>query len=630
MKSGSFQTMNLNKPLLKAIYKKGYRNPTPIQRKTIPHVLENKDVVAMARTGSGKTAAFLIPIIEKLKNHKFERSARALIISPTRELALQTYKFARELSVFTDLKCATILGGDSMENQFGKIHDSPDIIIATPGRLLHLAVEMDLKFSSVEMIVFDEADRLFELGFKEQLNEILSRLSRRRQTLLFSATLPQTIVDFTKAGLVNPVLIRLDTEKTISENLKLIHLSCRNEDKLAALLYLLKTINKSNQQTIVFMPSRHHIEYVKEILDRCSISSTYLYSSLDPEARKTNIRSFHLKKINVLLVTDLAARGVDIPLLDNVINFNFPSKSKLFVHRVGRTARAGRCGTAYSLISNDELPYLFSLSLFLNSPFKIADSILNNENVDVDAIYGTIPQSIIDEENEIIEKLHIQNCDLDSIEKVCNSAYKQYLKTRIAPDGESVRKVKSMTDKQIGYHPIFISLFSEESIDNETPNDKLLPKLDLKMENQRVEMLGSIKTFKPNSTIFELGRTKDNAAREVMKMKRLANDKLIYKKNSQTNLDGKDFKDKQFYLNYQAAEHHFEKGLQLDKSFHSQLKDAILDFDGDESGNIMKNKNQLKWYAAQMILFSFNLWKIFIQFLGIERKKNLRMKMSQR
>lgn len=605
MKSGSFQTMNLSKPLLKAIYKKGYRIPTPIQRKTIPHVLEDQDVVAMARTGSGKTAAFLIPIIEKLKNHKFGSGARALIISPTRELALQTYKFARQFAVFTDLKCETILGGDSMENQFGKIHSNPDIIIATPGRLLHLAVEMNLKFSNVEMIVFDEADRLFELGFKEQLNEILSRIPRRRQTLLFSATLPQTIVDFTKAGLVNPVLIRLDTEKTISENLKLIHLSCRNEDKLAALLYLLKTINRSNQQTIVFMPSRHHIEYVKEILDHCSISSTYLYSSLDPEARKMNIRSFHLKKINVLLVTDLAARGVDIPLLDNVINFNFPSKSKLFVHRVGRTARAGRCGTAYSLISNDELPYLFSLSLFLNSPFKIADTILNNENTDPDAIYGTIPQSIIDEENEIIEKLHVQNSDLDSIEKVCHSAYKQYLKTRTIPDGESVRKMKSMTDKQIGYHPIFISLFGEESADNEEQNNnKSLPKINLKMENKRVEMLSSIKTFKPNSTIFELGRTKDNIAREVMKMKRLANEKLFYKKNSPANMDGKDFKDKQFYLNYQAAEHHFEKGLQLDKSFDSQLKDAVLDFDGDESGNIMKNKNQLKW-----LVFGFKFLK---------------------
>lgn len=175
---------------------------------TIPLALEGRDLVAMARTGSGKTASFLIPMFERLKIRSAKAGARALILSPTRELAIQTSKFTKELGRFTGLKTAVILGGDSMDDQFSAIHGNPDIIIATPGRFLHVCVEMDLKLNNIEYIVFDEADRLFEMGFGEQLNEILNRLPDSRQTLLFSATLPKVLVEFAKAGLSDPVLIR--------------------------------------------------------------------------------------------------------------------------------------------------------------------------------------------------------------------------------------------------------------------------------------------------------------------------------------------------------------------------------------------------------------------------------------
>lgn len=170
--------------------------------------LEGRDLVAMARTGSGKTACFLIPMFEKLKVRSAKAGARGLILSPTRELATQTLKFTKEIGKFTGLKYSVILGGDSMEEQFSALHGNPDIIIATPGRFLHVCVEMDLKLNNIEYIVFDEADRLFEMGFGEQLNEILSRLPDARQTLLFSATLPKVLVEFAKAGLSDPVLIR--------------------------------------------------------------------------------------------------------------------------------------------------------------------------------------------------------------------------------------------------------------------------------------------------------------------------------------------------------------------------------------------------------------------------------------
>lgn len=170
--------------------------------------MEGRDVVAMARTGSGKTAAFLIPLFEKLKMRTAKAGARALILSPTRELALQTLKFTKELGKFTGLKSAVILGGDSMDSQFAAIHGNPDIIIATPGRFLHVCIEMDLKLNSIEYVVFDEADRLFEMGLGEQLTEIVNRLPDSRQTVLFSATLPKLMVDFAKAGLNDPILIR--------------------------------------------------------------------------------------------------------------------------------------------------------------------------------------------------------------------------------------------------------------------------------------------------------------------------------------------------------------------------------------------------------------------------------------
>ncbi|VDP53456.1 unnamed protein product [Schistosoma curassoni] len=218
-KSGGFQSMGLSAATFNGIMKKGYKIPTPIQRKAIPMILSGRDVVSMARTGSGKTAAFLIPLFEKFPCHS-PAGPRALIMSPTRELAIQTLNFTKELGKFTPLKATVILGGDKMEEQFAALHKSPDIIIATPGRFLHVLMEMNLSLNSIEYVVFDEGDRLFELGFAEQLSETLKRLPRSRQTLIFSATLPKNLVEFARAGLVDPILLRLDLNSKLSQDLK--------------------------------------------------------------------------------------------------------------------------------------------------------------------------------------------------------------------------------------------------------------------------------------------------------------------------------------------------------------------------------------------------------------------------
>lgn len=263
---------------------------------------------------------------------------------------------------------------------------------------------MSYRLNSVEYVVFDEADRLFEMGFKEQLNEILHKLSSdNRQTLLFSATLPNSLVEFARAGLQNPVLIRLDTESKLSDKLKLAYFHCRHEDKLAILMYLLNNVIKavkqpqehrhndddeedegtgdynernrnkhSLSQTLIFVATKHHVEFLKDLLETFGYSVAYAYSSLDQTARLMNISRFQNKKTSIMIVTDVAARGIDIPKLDNVINFNFPAKAKLFVHRVGRVARAGTWGNSFSLVSNDEVPYMCELHEFLSKEIRFA------------------------------------------------------------------------------------------------------------------------------------------------------------------------------------------------------------------------------------------------------------------
>nr|XP_012152910.1 PREDICTED: ATP-dependent RNA helicase DDX54 isoform X2 [Megachile rotundata] len=487
--------MALSYPVLKGILRRGYKIPTPIQRKTIPLALEGRDVVAMARTGSGKTACFLIPLFEKLKARQTKIGARALILSPTRELALQTLKFIKELGRFTGLQAAVILGGDNMENQFSTIHGNPDILVATPGRFLHICIEMDLQLNSIEYVVFDEADRLFEMGFGEQINEITNRLPESRQTLLFSATLPKVLVDFAKAGLTDPVLLRLDVDSKIPEELALSFIVCRPEEKLAVLLCLLKNVIKSDSQTVIFAATMHHVEYIHMVLDKAGISNTFIYSNLDPSARKINAAKFQTNKVKVLVVTDVAARGLDIPHLDNVINFNFPAKSKLFVHRVGRCARAGRTGTAYNIIGPDEYAYLLDLHLFLSRPLHIIPPSGTAEGTE--GAIGKMPQSMIEEELAELINWHNSSTDLQNMEKVCENAYKQYIRSRPTASSESIKRVKELNINQAGVIPEYSDVSSNT-----------------------LNLLSKIVNYRPQGTIFEIGAKASSTDYQVMKTKR--------------------------------------------------------------------------------------------------------------
>ncbi|KAM7051203.1 ATP-dependent RNA helicase DDX54 isoform 2-T2 [Molossus nigricans] len=656
-KSGGFQSMGLSYPVFKGIMKKGYKVPTPIQRKTIPVILDGKDVVAMARTGSGKTACFLIPMFERLKSRSAQTGARALVLSPTRELALQTMKFTKELGKFTGLKTALILGGDKMEDQFSALHENPDIIIATPGRLMHVAVEMNLKLQSVEYVVFDEADRLFEMGFAEQLQEIISRLPGGHQMVLFSATLPKMLVEFARAGLTEPVLIRLDVDAKLNEQLKTSFFLVREDTKAAVLLYLLRNVVRPQDQTVVFVATKHHAEYLSELLTTQRVSCAHIYSALDQTARKINLAKFTHGKCSALIVTDLAARGLDIPLLDNVINYSFPAKGKLFLHRVGRVARAGRSGTAYSLVAPDEVPYLLDLHLFLGRALTLARPHEEPSGAaGADGVLGRVPQSVVDDEDCGLRSTLEASLELRGLGRVADNAQQQYVRSRPAPSPESIKRAKELDFAGLGLHPLFSSRFEEKEL-------------------QRLRLVDSIKQYRARTTIFEINASSRDPSSQVMRAKRQKDRKAIASfqqgrqerqgslaspapscpapqqaqpEEEEEEAEGESVedvftevmgrkrqqpgpdrgakrrreearqRDQDFYVPYRPKDFDSERGLSIGENggaFEQQVAGAVLDLMGDEAQNLTRGRQQLKWDRKK---------KRFVGQSGQEDKKKIK------
>lgn len=354
-----------------------------------------------------------------------------------------------------------------METQFEELAQNPDIIIATPGRLMHHLAEVDdMTLRTVEYVVFDEADCLFDMGFAEQLHKILAQLSENRQTLLFSATLPSVLAEFAKAGLRDPQLVRLDLDTKISPDLKLVFFTLRQEEKNAALLYLIREQISADQQSLIFVSTRHHVEFLNVLFREEGIEPSVCYGEMDQDARKIHISRFRARKTMFLIVTDVAARGIDIPLLDNVINWDFPPKPKIFVHRVGRAARAGRTGTAFSFVTSEDLPNLLDLHLFLSKPIRAAPTeeevLLDKEGVfskidhaiaSGETVYGRLPQTVIDLASDRIRETIDSSADLISLQKTCSNAFRLYLKSKPLPSKESIRRAKDLPRE--GLHPIF-------------------------------------------------------------------------------------------------------------------------------------------------------------------------------
>lgn len=362
----SFNSLGLSDALLKAISKKGYDTPTAIQEKAIPKILERKDVLASAQTGSGKTAGFALPMLQLLSNGRRlrNRPVRALILTPTRELAAQVQDEFREYGEFTDLRSAVIFGGVGAGPQIRTLRQGVDILVATPGRLLDLQNQKVLSLNSVEILVLDEADRMLDMGFLRDIKKILALLPNRRQNLLFSATFSKEIKKLAASFLHQPVMVEATPENTAVE---IIDQIIYRTDKGRKTELLTKLINEGNwQQVLVFMRTKHGANKLSHKLEKAGITASAIHGNKGQGARTRALDGFKKGKVRVLVATDIAARGLDIPLLPHVINYELPNIPEDYVHRIGRTGRAGASGEAISIVSVDEYEYVRDIEKLLN------------------------------------------------------------------------------------------------------------------------------------------------------------------------------------------------------------------------------------------------------------------------
>jgi ATP-dependent RNA helicase RhlE len=391
----SFEKINLIKPLQKAIAEEGYTIPTPIQKMAIPIVLDKKDLLGCAQTGTGKTAAFALPILQLLYNTKYtghkKRTIRSLVVTPTRELAIQIGESFSAYGKYTGLKNAVVFGGVRQKSQTDKLLSGVDILIATPGRLLDLMNQNYIILNHVELFVLDEADRMLDMGFINDVKKIISKLPSKKQSLFFSATMPAEIVKLTKTILVNPVKIEVTPKQPTVEAIKQSIYHVAKPDKKALLIHLLK--DPSIESALVFTRTKSGANRVANFLNKAKILSDAIHGNKSQNARQRALNNFKTKQTRVLVATDIAARGIDIDELSHVINFEIPNVPETYVHRIGRTGRAGLGGVAFSLCDREEISYLKDINKLIsksipvieNHPFVNSDTgretqIVNNSN----------------------------------------------------------------------------------------------------------------------------------------------------------------------------------------------------------------------------------------------------------
>ncbi|MDP5082607.1 MAG: DEAD/DEAH box helicase [Winogradskyella sp.] len=386
----SFKSLGLSEPILRAIQKKGYDTPSPIQAKAIPPVLDGKDVLASAQTGTGKTAGFTLPLLHLLSenpNEKF-RPIRALILTPTRELAAQVYANVKEYSEFLNIRSTVIFGGVNQKPQVAKIRQGIDILVATPGRLLDLESQGALSLKRVEIFVLDEADRMLDMGFLRDIERVMKLMPDKRQNLMFSATFSKDIKKLAYSILNNPVQVEATPENTAVEIIEQKVYRVAKEKKTDLIIKLISDGNW--KQVLVFNRTKHGANKLCKKMVSSGISAAAIHGNKSQGARTKALDGFKNGSVRVLVATDIAARGLDIPLLPHVINFELPNISEDYVHRIGRTGRAGASGEAISLVSADETTYLRDIEKLID--MKIPMQILEGFEPDPNASTEPIKQ----------------------------------------------------------------------------------------------------------------------------------------------------------------------------------------------------------------------------------------------
>ena len=350
-----FKSFKLNPSVQEIINKKGYLAPTPNQEKAIPLLLNGNDLLGIAQTGTGKTDAFSIPIVNSLKQNKLKvRSARmrVLILTPTRELASQIEVSIKMFGVKTNV----IFGGVGQRNQILKMSKGVDVVVATPGRLIDLMDQGHILFDQLEVLVLDEADRMLDMGFIHDIKKILKKLPSKRQTLLFSATMPNSVTKLANSLLINPKRVEVSPQSTTIDKIDQKVYLVDNSNKPLLLKSVLK--NKTIKKALVFSRTKHGANRIAKHLANSSISSAAIHGNKSQTQRERALLNFKNGKVRVLVATDIAARGIDISDIDHIINYNLPNDPSSYVHRIGRTARAGKSGVAISFCDNVEVKLL--------------------------------------------------------------------------------------------------------------------------------------------------------------------------------------------------------------------------------------------------------------------------------
>jgi len=371
----SFKDLKLNKPLLRAIAEAGYDNPTLVQEKTIPLVLDRHDVVVSAQTGTGKTAAFALPILQLLYDFqdlpKKKKKIRALIVSPTRELALQISENFETYSSETKLVTQVIFGGTSLEPQINAIKNGVDILIATPGRLLDLHKQDVVNLDFVEFLVLDEADLMLDMGFIDDVKKIERLCPNTKQTLLFSATIPYKVEQLANSILKAPKRVEVAQNSSTAKNINQFLYFVPKKDKIELCLHLLRQTVKGH--IIIFRRTKYGVDKLETSLQKNGFNAIGLHGDKSQSERQHALNSFKKKEHTILIATDVASRGLDIDNLDAVINFDLPNIPETYVHRIGRTARAGQSGTSYSLCSADEKPYVLEIQKLIHLQLDVVE-----------------------------------------------------------------------------------------------------------------------------------------------------------------------------------------------------------------------------------------------------------------
>ena len=376
----TFSNLGLDSIFINAVEKKGYSNPTPVQIKVIPWILKGKDILASAQTGTGKTAGFTLPLLQRLskKKHHPSRSVRALILTPTRELASQVHENVKEYSVFSDLKSTVIYGGVGQNPQVRKIRSGIDVLVATPGRLLDLHSQRVLHLDKIEVLVLDEADRMLDMGFHREISKIIRLLPDARQNLLFSATFSKDIKSLAQNILRHPVNIDTSPETLTVEAINQFVFKVDKSRKAELIIKLIK--DGAWDRVLVFTRTKHGANNLCKKMKSCDINAMAIHGNKSQTARTKALAGFKDGSVNVLVATDIAGRGIDIPLLPHVVNFELPNIPEDYVHRIGRTGRAGSNGEAVSLVSVDEYAYLDDIQKLIS--FKIPSEIPDGFQLD--------------------------------------------------------------------------------------------------------------------------------------------------------------------------------------------------------------------------------------------------------